>query len=224
MAAGAFDVVPTRSWTISRDRVGRLGDRRGALLRAAGAKRSSRHGAASCARAARRRTTSWRPRWRRSASESGPRRLAGAAHELNADHPPTPEAMRDGTRNGPNGPASFLRETGWSSFPAGEECGVEPSPPFQRPVLAVASYSSRRRSRPDARPLLRSVPARRRIRRGDPAATREELATRHPDESVHEAYPGHHWHLVTAQAIRSRFGSASGRRTSPRAGGYTRSR
>ena len=31
-------------------------------------------------------------------------------------------------------------ERGLVSFPPDEVCSVEPSPPFQRPVLAVASY------------------------------------------------------------------------------------
>ena len=35
---------------------------------------------------------------------------------------------------------AFLHERRLVSFPPGEECAVEPSPVFQRPVLAVASY------------------------------------------------------------------------------------
>src|SRR4029450_5567118 len=35
----------------------------------------------------------------------------------------------------------FLRERDLVSFPAGEECAVEPSPLYQRPILAVASYN-----------------------------------------------------------------------------------
>ena len=47
------------------------------------------------------------------------------------------------------------------------------------------------------RPLLRAVRARRRRRRGDRgAAVEQQPSAAIPTTSVHEAYPGHHWHLV----------------------------
>ncbi len=87
------------------------------------------------------------------------------------------------------------------SFPAGEECSVEPSPPFQRPVLAVASYFQPPAMRPSLKGRF-NVPY-------PPEGTSDhDLAERLADNSyanmattsVHEAYPGHHWHFVWLQA------------------------
>ncbi|HEU0129412.1 MAG TPA: DUF885 domain-containing protein [Mycobacteriales bacterium] len=119
--------------------------------------------------------------------------------ELNADHPPTPEAMRDAYAEWTEKARAFCRERQLVTLPDGEECVVEPSPPFQRPVLAVASYMTPPAFRggrtghffvpfpPDGTPA-------------DEVAKR--LATNSytsiPSISVHEAYPGHHWHLTWA--------------------------
>ena len=54
----------------------------------------------------------------------------------------TPEDMRRGYEDWTERARQFLHDKGLVSFPAGEECAVVPSPPFQRPVLAVASYVS----------------------------------------------------------------------------------
>ncbi|MEO6578948.1 MAG: DUF885 family protein, partial [Candidatus Limnocylindria bacterium] len=62
--------------------------------------------------------------------------------ELNEDHPRTPEEMRVGYEEWTERSRDYLRAHRLVSFPAGEECAVVPSPPFQRPVLAVASYMS----------------------------------------------------------------------------------
>jgi uncharacterized protein (DUF885 family) len=90
----------------------------------------------------------------------------------------------------------FLIDTGLVTLPEGERCLVDPSPPFQRPIMAVASYSSP----PAFKPGLTGhffVPF-------PPDGTPpEEVAKRlatnsHssiPTIAVHEAYPGHHWHL-----------------------------
>ena len=92
---------------------------------------------------------------------------------------------------------SFLRDTGLVTLPPGEVCEVVPSPVFQRPVIGVASYiappafSDSWRGHffvpfaPDGTP---------------PEEVQERLkGNSHgsiPTTSVHEAYPGHHWHLV----------------------------
>jgi uncharacterized protein (DUF885 family) len=120
---------------------------------------------------------------------------------FNADHPPTPEAMLRDYTEWTGRARRFLRERGLVSFPAGEECVVAPSPPFQRPVLAVASYQSP----PPFSPSLRGhffVPY---PPDGIPAdEVQQRLANNSrasiPDTAVHEAYPGHHWHLVTMKA------------------------
>ena len=62
--------------------------------------------------------------------------------ELNKDRPETPEAMRVGYEEWTAKARAFLVERELVSFPEGEFCSVEPSPPFQRPVLAVASYQN----------------------------------------------------------------------------------
>ncbi|HEX8003415.1 MAG TPA: DUF885 domain-containing protein [Mycobacteriales bacterium] len=121
--------------------------------------------------------------------------------ELNADHPATPEAMREAYADWTERARAFCRENQLVTLPEGEECLVEPSPPFQRPVLAVASYMT--------------PPAFRAGRTGhffvpfppegtSPEDVQKRLSTNSfhsiPTISVHEAYPGHHWHLTWALA------------------------
>jgi uncharacterized protein (DUF885 family) len=115
---------------------------------------------------------------------------------LQDDHPPTLEAMRAEYEAETERARRFARERGIVSFSPGEECRVIPSPDFQRPILSVASYMP-------PPPLTASrighffVPY-------APAdfteeQVRQRLATNSraqiPTISVHEAYPGHHWHL-----------------------------
>ena len=126
---------------------------------------------------------------------------AKTCDRLNKIHAPTPDAMRDEYAEWTERARSFLRDTQLVTLPPGEQCTVEPSPPFQRPVLAVASYQ-----RPPAfRDTLHGhffVPY---PPDGTPA---EEVQKRLegncsagiPTTAVHEAYPGHHWHLVMAKA------------------------
>jgi uncharacterized protein (DUF885 family) len=125
---------------------------------------------------------------------------------LNLDHPPTPEAMRQTYADWTERARKFLYEHQLVSFPAGEECLVEPSPLYQRPLLAVASYNSP----PPFSPSMRGhffVPF------PPDGAPEQEIQQRLennsyasiPTTSVHEAYPGHHWHLVTAKGNPSRI-------------------
>jgi uncharacterized protein (DUF885 family) len=121
--------------------------------------------------------------------------------ELNQDHPKTPEAMRASYEEWTERARQFLIDRRLVTMPDGERCLVEPSPPFQRPVLAVASYNSP----PPFKSSLTGhffVPF-------PPEGTSEEDAQKRletnsyaiiPTIAVHEAYPGHHWHLVTAQS------------------------
>jgi uncharacterized protein (DUF885 family) len=133
--------------------------------------------------------------------------------ELNKDRPETPEAMRRGYEDWTERARQFLRDKGLVSFPAGEECAVVPSPPFQRPVLAVASYVAP----PSFAETMRGhffVPY------PPDSANAEEIAKRLesnaypaiPTTAVHEAYPGHHWHLVMAKGnpshVRQLFGTS----------------
>ena len=114
-----------------------------------------------------------------------------------ANHPPTEQAMLEAYTEWTAKARDFLAATGLVTLPAGETCAVVPSPVFQRPVIGVASYiappafSDRQRGHffvpfaPDGAP-------------------EEEVQARlsnnsyggMPTTAVHEAYPGHHWHLV----------------------------
>jgi len=129
--------------------------------------------------------------------------------ELNEDHPRTPEEMRVGYEEWTERARQFLREHRLVSFPAGEACAVVPSPPFQRPVLAVASYMS---PPPFSDKMLGHffVPF------PPDGASEEEIQKRLasnsypgiPTTAVHEAYPGHHWHLVMSKSNPSRLRQA----------------
>jgi uncharacterized protein (DUF885 family) len=129
--------------------------------------------------------------------EDWPRLLA----ELNRDHPPTPEAMRATYSEWTERARRFLHERKLVSFPAGEECRVVPSPPFQRPVLAVASYQS---PPPFSPSLLGHFFVPFPPDGAPPAEVQKRLENNSyagiPTTAVHEAYPGHHWHLVTMKA------------------------
>lgn len=126
--------------------------------------------------------------------------------ELNEDHPRTPEAMRIGYEEWTAKARDYLREHRLVSFPEGEECAVVPSPPFQRPVLAVASYMQ---PPPFSDKMLGHffVPF------PPDGASEDEIQKRLasnsypgiPTTAVHEAYPGHHWHLVMMKANPSRL-------------------
>jgi uncharacterized protein (DUF885 family) len=117
---------------------------------------------------------------------------------LNADHPTTPEAMLRSYSEWTERARQFLRDRALVTLPDGEECSVEPSPLFQRPVTAVASYNSP----PPFSKLMRGhffVPF-----PPDGASeseTQQRLENNSfasiPTTSAHETYPGHHWHLVT---------------------------
>jgi uncharacterized protein (DUF885 family) len=120
---------------------------------------------------------------------------------VNEDRPMTPDEMRDGYEEWTETARAFLHEHELVSFPEGEECTVEPSPPFQRPVLAVASYFQPPAMRPSLKGRF-NVPY-------PPEGTSDkDLAERLADNSfanmattsVHEAYPGHHWHFAWLQA------------------------
>jgi uncharacterized protein (DUF885 family) len=126
--------------------------------------------------------------------------------DLNEDHPRTPEAMRVGYEEWTERARAYLREHRLVSFPEGEECAVVPSPPFQRPVLAVASYMQ---PPPFSDKMLGHffVPF------PPDGASEDEIQKRLasnsfpgiPTTAVHEAYPGHHWHLVMSKAHPSRL-------------------
>jgi uncharacterized protein (DUF885 family) len=117
--------------------------------------------------------------------------------DLNADHPSTPEEMRDGYADWTQRARRHLVEHDLVTLPEGEECVVEPAPPFQRPILGVASY------------LAPAAFSNATIGRfyvpwppdgASPERVTQLLETNSwwsmPTITAHEAYPGHHWHLT----------------------------
>lgn len=133
--------------------------------------------------------------------------------ELNKDHPGTPEEMREAYAAWTARARDFAYTRGLVSAPAGEECRVVPSPVFQRPVIAVASYQSPPAFRPSmiGHFFVPFPPAG--ISNAEVAERLESNSHNTiPTVSVHEAYPGHHWHLIVAQAaarpIRKVIGSS----------------
>ena len=126
--------------------------------------------------------------------------------EFNEDHPRTPEEMRLGYEEWTERSRQYLREQRLVSFPDGEECAVVPSPHFQRPVLAVASYMQ-------PPPFSDRMKGHFFVPYPPDGANDDEVQKRLasnaypgiPTTSVHEAYPGHHWHLVMMKANPSRL-------------------
>jgi uncharacterized protein (DUF885 family) len=123
---------------------------------------------------------------------------------VNADRPTTPEEMLAGYTEATARCRAFLVEHDLVSFPEGDACTVEPSPPFQRPVLAVASYFPPPALRP-------TVVGRFNVPYPPEGTSAGDLAQRLADNSypsmattsAHEAYPGHHWHFARLQVAAS---------------------
>jgi uncharacterized protein (DUF885 family) len=123
---------------------------------------------------------------------------------LNRVHAPTPDAMRAEYEEWTERARSFLVATGLVTLPPGERCTVEPSPHYQRPIQAVASYNQ-----PPA--FSDSLHGHFFVPYPPDGTPPEEVQKRLegncsagiPTTAVHEAYPGHHWHLVMAKQNRS---------------------
>lgn len=137
---------------------------------------------------------------------SGSEDVSGVLEAANRVHAPTEEAMRQRYEDWTGRARRFLQATGLVTLPEGERCLVVPSPVFQRPVLGVASYSSP----PAFSPSLLGhffVPF---APDGTPEAEIQQRLEHNndaeiPTTAVHEAYPGHHWHLVVRKANPSRI-------------------
>ncbi len=137
---------------------------------------------------------------------------AAVLHRANRDHASTEEEMRAGYEDWTERARAFLAETGLVTLPPGERCVVEASPVFQRPVLGVASYAS---PPPFSASMLGHFFVPFAPDGTPPEEIQERIAANSrgkiPTTSVHEAYPGHHWHLsmkkLHAGRIRLVFGT-----------------
>ena len=116
--------------------------------------------------------------------------------QANEDHPPTEGEMRRAYAEWTERARDFLGQTGLVSLPDGESCNVVPSPVYQRPVLGVAFYIAPPAfaDRLTGNFFVPYAPD------GTPAEEiQQRLASNSygsiPTTAVHEAYPGHHWHL-----------------------------
>jgi uncharacterized protein (DUF885 family) len=119
-------------------------------------------------------------------------------HEANDDdHPPTEEAMRRSYEEWTEKARVFLAENRLVTLPDGESCSVEPSPVFTRPLIAVASYSgppafSDRRAGHFFVPIAPDGTSADEIQQRLASNSYSSI----PTTTVHEAYPGHHWHIT----------------------------
>jgi uncharacterized protein (DUF885 family) len=129
---------------------------------------------------------------------------AALIERLRADAPRSPEELRGAYEHRTQEARTFLVEHGLVTMPLEEDCRVEPSPVFQRPILAVASYQG-------PPPFTRSrvghffVPY---PPDGTPAAEvrlRLQGNSFHniPTVTTHETYPGHHLQRVVRAGHRS---------------------
>jgi uncharacterized protein (DUF885 family) len=118
-------------------------------------------------------------------------------HELAAHHPDSAEQMRQGYADACDHARAFLAERGLVTLPEGEQCLVVASPAFLRPILAVASYVQP----PE---FSSSVLGHFFVPWPTDDMSEKDLDERLRDNSwadiptiaVHEAYPGHHWHMT----------------------------
>jgi uncharacterized protein (DUF885 family) len=140
--------------------------------------------------------------------------------EFNEDRPETPEEMLALYREATAAARAFCAEHDLVTMPDGEECAVVPSAPFSRGVVAVAHYMQ---------PPPFAPPGAGHANRGHffvpyppEGASPDEVAARLATNNkhglwsitVHEAYPGHHWHfawLAANSTAPRQEGTAGGR-------------
>lgn len=120
---------------------------------------------------------------------------------FNDERPATPEAMLALYREATDRAREFCVEHDLVTMPDGEHCAVEPSAPFSRAMIAVAHYMA---PPPFAPPGSTSGVGHFFVPYPPAGATEEQVQARLATNNnhgawsiaVHEAYPGHHWHLA----------------------------
>jgi uncharacterized protein (DUF885 family) len=130
--------------------------------------------------------------------DAGTAGWAALVEALGENRPQSPDEMRAAYESETERCRTFLVHHELVSFVDGERCDVVPSPPFQRPVLAVASYFPPPAFKP-SRVGQFNVPYPPDGTPDDEVAKRLADNGYHviPTVTAHEAYPGHHWHLTT---------------------------
>ncbi|MGH9078816.1 MAG: DUF885 domain-containing protein, partial [Acidimicrobiales bacterium] len=126
-----------------------------------------------------------------------------AVRRLQRAHAGTIEGMRSEYESACGRARRFMTDEGLVSNPADERCEVIPAPAAVRATLAVASYMSPPMFKPSkVGHFFVPYPA-------DPDDADEIRGLLESNASysvattaVHEAYPGHHWHLMTMKAAR----------------------
>ena len=117
--------------------------------------------------------------------------------------PTTADEMRRAYEDETARTRAFLVERSLVTLPEGERCEVVPSPTFQRPIMAVASYHQPPAFKPS---LVGRFNVPYPPEATPPAEVAERLADNGhhaiPTITAHEAYPGHHWHLTTMGGAR----------------------
>jgi len=118
--------------------------------------------------------------------------------EFSRDRPETPEEMLALYREATAAAREFCVERELVTMPAGEHCEVAPSAPFTRGMLAVAHYSVPPPFAPGDQRGHFFVPYPPDGSTPEQVAARLATNNRHGlwSITVHEAYPGHHWHFA----------------------------
>lgn len=125
--------------------------------------------------------------------------------ELGNDHPASPEEMLAEYTATTQRARDFLAAHDVVPFATGEHCEVLPSPVFMRGFLAVAFYQS-----PPALQASKTgfffvpYPPEESTPEQVDARLRTNSRFSIPTIAVHEAYPGHHWHLSWRAATQKR--------------------
>jgi uncharacterized protein (DUF885 family) len=133
--------------------------------------------------------------------------------ELNEDRPEDPEEMLALYREATAAARAFCVRHDLVTMPEGEQCLVEPSAPFTRAMIAVAHYMQPPPFAP--RGSDGGIRGHFFVPYPPEGATPEQVAARLATNNrhglwsitVHEAYPGHHWHFARLADISGRAGA-----------------
>ena len=133
----------------------------------------------------------------------GSRDWTAVVRRLQQVHPPTVEAMRAEYEAVCLEARRFMIEEGLVTDPPDERCHVLPAPPAVRAILAVACYIAPPMFKPSREGFF-FVPYP--VDGGDAEEVAGLLESNAgysmATTAVHEAYPGHHWHLMTSKESR----------------------